>query len=111
MSCSATAMSSSSNLCSGFVSALPALAPVLVGALATRAMMTFSFPNLLWRGRALELPLHVPPPPVRPGPFPPRKARGLLHPHDSSCGRGGSSPPAPPRDRRPHLAAVPPTPS
>src|ERR1700693_139664 len=43
MSCSATAISSSSNLCSGLASALPARAPVLVAAFATRAISASPF--------------------------------------------------------------------
>src|SRR3979409_2234351 len=43
MSCSAMAISSSSNLCLGLVSALPGRVAALVGALATRAMSASPF--------------------------------------------------------------------
>src|SRR3979411_301761 len=43
MSCSAVAISSSSNLCSGLVSALPARAPVVVGTFGVTAFGVTTF--------------------------------------------------------------------
>src|SRR5260370_29789426 len=62
MSCSATAMSSSSNLCSGFSTAFPARVPPLVATLAARAIVTLSFPCPRWREPApWPLPRAAPP--------------------------------------------------
>src|SRR5438067_4644827 len=111
MSCSATAISSSSNFCSGLSAALDALTALRVTAcFTTRAMSSFSFPCLRSRGRAPWLQLPTAPPSPSPDPFRPRIARGLSHCAYPSCGPGGFSRPAPLPPPHPPPAPPPPTP-